>query len=64
MQAAYYDRDVKVFGAYQRVLCNKCHAKRLREFTCKVRGIGNEVLKRAGESQPFFCLKFQGPVLK
>jgi predicted CXXCH cytochrome family protein len=27
MQAAYYDRDVKVFGAYQRVLCNKCHAK-------------------------------------
>jgi predicted CXXCH cytochrome family protein len=27
MQAAYYDRDAKVFGPYQRVLCNKCHAK-------------------------------------
>jgi hypothetical protein len=27
MQASYYDRDVKVFGPYQRVLCNKCHAK-------------------------------------
>ena len=26
-RAAYYDRDVMVFGAYQRVLCNKCHAK-------------------------------------
>jgi predicted CXXCH cytochrome family protein len=26
-QAAYYDRDPKVFGAYQRSLCNKCHAK-------------------------------------
>jgi predicted CXXCH cytochrome family protein len=26
-KAAYYDRDAKVFGAYQRVLCNKCHAK-------------------------------------
>jgi hypothetical protein len=25
-QAAYYDRNVLVFGAYQRVLCNKCHA--------------------------------------
>ncbi len=27
MQAAYYDRNVLVFGAYQRSLCNKCHAK-------------------------------------
>ena len=26
-QAAYYDRNVSVFGAYQRVLCNKCHAQ-------------------------------------
>jgi cytochrome c553 len=26
-QAAYYDRPVTVFGAYQRVLCNKCHAQ-------------------------------------
>jgi len=26
-QAAYYDRPVSVFGPYQRVLCNKCHAK-------------------------------------
>ncbi len=26
-QAAYYDRPVSVFGAYQRVLCNKCHAQ-------------------------------------
>lgn len=26
-KAAYYDRDVSVFGAYQRSLCNKCHAK-------------------------------------
>jgi|MudIll2142460700_1097286.scaffolds.fasta_scaffold00038_10 predicted CXXCH cytochrome family protein len=26
-KAAYYDRNVSVFGAYQRVLCNKCHAK-------------------------------------
>jgi len=25
--AAYYDRPVTVFGAYQRQLCNKCHAK-------------------------------------
>ena len=25
--AAYYDRNVSVFGAYQRVLCNKCHAQ-------------------------------------
>jgi len=25
--AAYYDRPAKVFGAYQRSLCNKCHAK-------------------------------------
>jgi hypothetical protein len=26
-QAAYYDRPVTKFAAYQRVLCNKCHAK-------------------------------------
>jgi hypothetical protein len=26
-QAAYYDRPVTVFANYQRVLCNKCHAK-------------------------------------
>jgi len=26
-QAGYYDRPVSVFGPYQRVLCNKCHAK-------------------------------------
>ena len=26
-QAAYYDRPVTVFGPYQRVLCNKCHAQ-------------------------------------
>ena len=26
-QAAYYDRPVSVFASYQRVLCNKCHAK-------------------------------------
>jgi hypothetical protein len=26
-QAAYYDRPVTVFASYQRVLCNKCHAK-------------------------------------
>ncbi len=26
-KAAYYDRDVNVFGPYQRVLCNKCHAQ-------------------------------------
>ncbi len=26
-QAAYYNRLVTVFGAYQRVLCNKCHAQ-------------------------------------
>ncbi len=25
--AAYYDRPVSIFGAYQRVLCNKCHAQ-------------------------------------
>jgi len=25
--AAYYDRPATVFGAYQRVLCNKCHAQ-------------------------------------
>jgi len=25
--AAYYDRPVTVFGAYQRQLCNKCHAQ-------------------------------------
>jgi hypothetical protein len=27
IQAAYYDRAPSKFGAYQRVLCNKCHAK-------------------------------------
>lgn len=26
-QAAYYDRPVDRFASYQRVLCNKCHAK-------------------------------------
>lgn len=26
-QAAYYDRPVTQFGTYQRVMCNKCHAK-------------------------------------
>jgi len=26
-RAAYYDRAPTVFGAYQRVLCNKCHAQ-------------------------------------
>ena len=26
-QAAYYDRAPTQFAAYQRVLCNKCHAK-------------------------------------
>jgi hypothetical protein len=26
-QAAYYDRPATYFGAYQRSLCNKCHAK-------------------------------------
>jgi hypothetical protein len=26
-QAAYYDRPVAKFASYQRVLCNKCHAK-------------------------------------
>jgi cytochrome c553 len=26
-QAAYYDRSVNTFGAYQRVLCNKCHGQ-------------------------------------
>jgi predicted CXXCH cytochrome family protein len=25
--AAYYERPASSFGAYQRVLCNKCHAK-------------------------------------
>jgi len=27
MRAAYYDRQATLFGAYQRVLCNKCHAQ-------------------------------------
>ncbi len=27
VQAAYYDRPNTVFAAYQRTLCNKCHAK-------------------------------------
>jgi hypothetical protein len=27
VQAAYYDRPATVFAAYQRTLCNKCHAK-------------------------------------
>jgi hypothetical protein len=26
-QAAYYNRPATLFGAYQRVLCNKCHAQ-------------------------------------
>jgi predicted CXXCH cytochrome family protein len=26
-QAAYYDRSPSQFASYQRVLCNKCHAK-------------------------------------
>jgi len=26
-QAAYYDRPASIFATYQRVLCNKCHAK-------------------------------------
>jgi len=26
-KAAYYDRPVTAFASYQRVLCNKCHAK-------------------------------------
>jgi hypothetical protein len=26
-QAAYYDRPATVWATYQRVLCNKCHAK-------------------------------------
>jgi hypothetical protein len=26
-KAAYYDREPTYFGAYQRSLCNKCHAK-------------------------------------
>jgi hypothetical protein len=26
-QASYYDRPATVFASYQRVLCNKCHAK-------------------------------------
>ena len=26
-QAAYYDRPITTFASYQRVLCNKCHAK-------------------------------------
>ena len=26
-QAAYYDRSATLFASYQRVLCNKCHAK-------------------------------------
>lgn len=26
-QTAYYERPATVFGVYQRVLCNKCHAK-------------------------------------
>ncbi len=26
-RAAYYDRPATLFGAYQRVLCNKCHAQ-------------------------------------
>jgi hypothetical protein len=25
--AAYYNRNVTKFSGYQRVLCNKCHAK-------------------------------------
>jgi hypothetical protein len=27
VQAAMYDRDATTFAAYQKVLCNKCHAK-------------------------------------
>ncbi|HET6922094.1 MAG TPA: cytochrome C, partial [Anaeromyxobacteraceae bacterium] len=27
VQAAYYDRPVAKLGAWQRSLCNKCHAK-------------------------------------
>ena len=27
VEAAYYDRPVRVFGAFQRSLCNKCHAQ-------------------------------------
>jgi predicted CXXCH cytochrome family protein len=27
MTAAYYDRPASQFASYQRVLCNKCHAK-------------------------------------
>ncbi len=27
VQAAYYDRPVTTFGAFQRALCNKCHAQ-------------------------------------
>ncbi|HKI48657.1 MAG TPA: cytochrome C, partial [Desulfobacteria bacterium] len=27
MQQAYYDRPASTFASYQRVLCNKCHAK-------------------------------------
>jgi hypothetical protein len=27
VRAAYYDRPVTVFGAFQRSLCNKCHAQ-------------------------------------
>jgi len=27
MQTAYYNRPATLFGAYQRVLCNKCHAQ-------------------------------------
>ncbi len=26
-QAAYYDRPVTAFASYQRLMCNKCHAK-------------------------------------
>jgi hypothetical protein len=29
-QAAYYDRPASTFSLYQRVLCNKCHAKDCR----------------------------------
>jgi hypothetical protein len=27
LTAAYYGRDAAYFGAAQRILCNKCHAK-------------------------------------
>jgi hypothetical protein len=27
IQAAYYDRPATKFATYQRVYCNKCHAK-------------------------------------